>query len=174
MDRFVLAQVQGLTKDNVPLAALDSLGKLFGVGGLTDMVGNIVDVKTSTIDYFNRGVSTGELLLECSKSQEPYCPWVPSALKKAQVKELSSTAAVAKVSTPAGMTSWIVLTKVDSAWKVSGQAVLENEAVTLALQNPTRNVPESDKQNQKSDPYAPTLPPPPSSNSTNVPPVVDL
>ncbi len=178
LDLFALAQIQNLTKENVPLAALDNLGKLFGVGGLTDLVGNIVDVKTATADYFNRGVSTGELLLECSTSQEPYCPWVPSALKNAKVKELSSTAAVAKVTTPAGMTSWIVLAKVGSVWKVSGQGLLENDAVELALKATSKRetTPEKSKQQdakKSSDPYAPA-PPPPASEQKSAPPVMKL
>ncbi len=175
MQRFALAQVQGITKENAPLNTLDNLGKMLGIGGISDLVGSVVDVETATTEYFNRGVSTGELILECTASQKPYCPWVPEALKKAIVKELSSKAAVAKVTTPAGMTSWIVLAKKNAAWKVAGQAVLENEATALALQELPEQTSNSGKktQSKNTDPYAPA-PPPPASDGKAHSPLVEL
>ena len=77
-------------------------------------------------------VGTGELVAQCTRSQSPDCPWEPQALKKAEVKELGTDAAIARVTTPANMTSWLALRKVGEKWLIVGKAVLEDQAAKFA------------------------------------------
>ena len=79
-----------------------------------------------------RGVSTGELMAHCRKAERPDCPWVPESLRNAKVVELGPDAAVASVTTPAGMTSWLALRKQGETWRVVGRAVMENMARAFA------------------------------------------
>ena len=46
--------------------------------------------------------------------------------------ELGPDAAVASVTTPAGMTSWLALRKQGETWRVVGRAVMENMARAFA------------------------------------------
>ena len=46
--------------------------------------------------------------------------------------ELGPDAAVASVTTPAGMTSWLALRKQGENWRVVGRAVMENMARAFA------------------------------------------
>ncbi len=175
MQRFAAAQVQSMTENNTPLHALDSVGKFLGLGGVGDFLGTVLDVQKDSTEHFMRGVSTGELINTCTRAQEPNCPWVPDSLRAAKVKELSPTSAVAQITTPAGMTSWLVLAKEQEMWKVVGQAVLESEAVALTTQK-TQPSPKisntSPEQGKDSDPYAPA-PPPSSSPSAPAKPYVE-
>jgi len=59
---------------------------------------------------------------------------VPESLKAAKITELGADAAVAQVTTPARMTSWLALRKVGEKWLVVGQAVMESTAREYALQ----------------------------------------
>ncbi|HZF61713.1 MAG TPA: hypothetical protein VEZ52_08845, partial [Desulfovibrio sp.] len=52
----------------------------------------------------------------------------------AKITELGADAAVAQVTTPARMTSWLALRKVGEKWLVVGQAVMESTAREYALQ----------------------------------------
>ena len=59
---------------------------------------------------------------------------IGSSLKNAKVTELGPDAAVAQVSTPARMTSWLALRKTGEKWLVVGQAVMESTAREYAQQ----------------------------------------
>ena len=78
---------------------------------------SIVDVEARLQGHFNRGVSTGELMAQCREAQTPDCPWVPESLADAKVTEIGPNAAVAQVTTPARMTSWLALRKVGEKWR---------------------------------------------------------
>ncbi len=166
MKRFAASQVQNLTEKSKPLHALDSVGKFLGLGGVNDFLGTVLDAQKESTEYFTREVSTGELILQCTQSQKPDCPWVPDALLNAKVKELSATTAVVQVTTPTGMTSWLALAQVQDVWKVVGHAALENEAAAFAKQGiatgqaaPTQQGAQQPQQSKEKDPYAPAPPP---------------
>ena len=72
-------------------------------------------------------------IADCTQATYPDCPWVPESLRKAKVKKLNDTAAVASVTTPAGITSWLALQKRGDEWVVVGQAALEDTARKYAL-----------------------------------------
>ena len=71
-------------------------------------------------------------MAHCRKAERPDCPWVPESLRNAKVVELGPDAAVASVTTPAGMTSWLALRKQGETWRVVGRAVMENMARAFA------------------------------------------
>ncbi len=151
MKRFAANEVQGLTKNNAALSALSDMGKFLGIGGMESLLGSVMETPQQITESFTRGVSTGELINACTRSQKPNCPWVPDSLRGAKVKELSEASAVAQVTTPAGMTSWLALTKQGDAWKVVGHAVLENDAAVA-----TKALPEPQKDSDKAKAPTPT------------------
>lgn len=132
MKTFAANQIKNLTREDQALSSLDSLGRMLGLGGMDDLLGSVLNMENRLQGQYTRGVSTGELAARCRAAQSPDCPWVPEALKQAQVIELSDTAAVAKVTTPARMTSWLALRKKGDAWLVVGQAILEKTARVYA------------------------------------------
>ncbi len=167
MKRFAKAEVEGMTQGNSALEAIDNVGKFLGLGGVGDFLGTVLNTQDAATKSFSRGVSTGELINQCTRSQKPNCPWVPESLRTATIKELSDVAAVAQITTPAGMTSWLALAKEGDVWKVVGQAVLEKEATQAAKgivtqQNPSKSsaTPPKQSSSDSSDPYAPAPPPP--------------
>lgn len=130
--RFAAAQINNMTQGDAALRALDSVGKLLGIGGMDDLLGSVMNMQIRLEEQYTRGVSTGELMLECRSAQTPDCPWVPESLQNAKVKEISPTAAVAQVTTPTNISSWLALSKVGDQWVVVGQAPLEGQAVRYA------------------------------------------
>lgn len=130
--RFAAAQINNLTQGDAALRALDSVGKILGLGGMDDLIGSVINMQGRQEAQFTRGVSTGELVLECRNAATPDCPWVPESLKNAKIKEISSTTAVAQVTTPTHIASWLALSKVGDKWLVVGQAPLEGLAVRYA------------------------------------------
>lgn len=130
---FSANEINNMTQESRGLNMLDSLGRQLGIGGVDKMLNSIVDVENDLRQHFHRGVSTGELMADCRQATTPDCPWVPESLKKAKVVKLDETAAVASVTTPAGMTSWLALRKQGENWQVVGQAVLEETARKYAL-----------------------------------------
>lgn len=125
---FAANEVKNMTREDAPLGLLDSLGRSLGIGGVDQLIGSIVDMEARLQGHFNRGVSTGELMAQCREAQTPDCPWVPESLADAKVTEIGPNAAVAQVTTPARMTSWLALRKVGEKWQVVGQAVMESTA----------------------------------------------
>lgn len=129
---FAVNQIKNLTREDKTLSSLDSLGRMLGLGGMDDLLGSVMDMERRLQKQYARGVSSGEMVAQCREAQSPDCPWTPEALKNAEITELSDTAAVAKVTTPARMTSWLALQKKGDAWLVVGQAVLESTARAYA------------------------------------------
>ncbi len=125
---FAANEVKNMTRDDAPLGLLDNLGRSLGIGGVDQLIGSIVDMEARLQGHFNRGVSTGEMMAQCREAQTPDCPWVPESLSTAKVTEIGPNAAVAQVTTPARMTSWLALRKVGEKWLVVGQAVMESTA----------------------------------------------
>lgn len=125
---YAANEVKNMTREDAPLGLLDSLGRSLGLGGVDQLIGSIVDMEARLQGHFNRGVSTGELMAQCREAQTPDCPWVPESLSNAKVTEIGPNAAVAQVTTPARMTSWLALRKVGEKWQVVGQAVMESTA----------------------------------------------
>ena len=125
---FANNDIKNMTKEEAPLGLLDSLGRSLGIGGVDELLGSIVDMEARLHSHFNRGVSTGELMAQCRQAETPNCPWVPESLNNAKVTEIGSDAAVAQITTPARMTSWLALRKIDGKWLVVGQAVMESTA----------------------------------------------
>lgn len=129
---FAANTINALTREDPALRTLDAVGKMLGLGGMEDLVNSVVDTHQRQQELFTRGVSTGELVLECTRATKPNCPWVPEALKAAKVRKLGDTAAIAQVTTPAKLTSWLALRKVGENWLVVGQAPLEATAQAYA------------------------------------------
>ena len=134
MKPFAANQIKSMTREDQALSALDSMGRMLGLGGMEDLLGSVVDMQARLQKEYMRGVSTGELVAQCTKASTPDCPWVPESLKNAKVTELGPDAAVAQVSTPAHMTSWLALRKKGEKWLVVGQAVMESTAREYAQQ----------------------------------------
>lgn len=133
LKRFSANEIANMTQESRGLNMLDSLGRRLGIGGMDKMLNSIVDVENDVRQHFLRGVSTGELMSDCRQATTPDCPWVPESLRKARVVSLNETAAVASVTTPAGITSWLALRKQGDVWVVVGQAALEDTARKYAL-----------------------------------------
>ena len=130
--------IKNLAEDDPTLRALGSLGRLFRLGNVDQMLAGALDMKAQMETDFTRGVSTGELMARCRAADTPDCPWVPQALRDATVVELGEDAAIAKVTTPARLTSWLALRKVGGRWLVVGRAALEQTARQYALAAPAQ------------------------------------
>lgn len=125
-----------MTENDQMLNILNSLGNTFGLGGIQDIISSIVDVQADMKKNFTMGISTGELMAKCKVSETPDCPWVPASLREAQIIEIDKSAAIAKVTTPMKITSWLALRKIGEKWVIVGMAPLENQARSYALKAP--------------------------------------
>lgn len=133
MAAFAENHLRNMTADEPALGSLDALGNLLGLGGVDRLLGNLLDVRGRLETEFRRGVSSGELMARCRTAETPDCPWVPRSLREAKIVELGPDAAIARVTTPARLTSWLALRKVGERWLVVGQAVMEEAARACAL-----------------------------------------
>lgn len=137
-----LAQIEGKsyasnavrtrTAQDKALSTLDAMGRSLGLGGVDDLVGSMLDIEADVRQDFMNGVSTGELAAECSQAKLSGCPWVAASLRAATVKNINETAAVAKVTTPANISTWLALQKRGEQWLVVGQAPREDMASEYA------------------------------------------
>lgn len=125
-------EIKNITDANEALSTLDQLGRSLGIGGMEDLLGNVFDVEKKLRQDFARKVPTGELALECGRKERPGCPWEPASLRKAEVKTLSETAAVARVVSSKQLTTWLALAKKGEDWRIVGWAVLEETAQAYA------------------------------------------
>ncbi len=149
MDAYAANFLKTMTSQMGAFNALNSLGKMFGLGNIDELVNSIVNVKARLSEQFTRGVASGELMAQCRAATTPDCPWEPESLRKAQIKEIDATAAIAKVTTPERLTCWLALHKFGNRWLVVGRAVLEADAKALAQAAPApqeRQKPASAKQ----------------------------
>lgn len=133
MKAFAANQIKNMTRQDQALSSLDSLGRMLGLGGMDELLGSVMDMQARLNKQFTRGVSTGEMMAQCRVAQNPDCPWVPESLRNAQITDLGEAAAVARITTPARMTSWLALRKTGERWLVVGQALLESTARDYAL-----------------------------------------
>ncbi|MBO4336258.1 MAG: hypothetical protein J5846_10590 [Desulfovibrio sp.] len=125
-------EIKNITEANEALSTLDQLGKSLGLGGMEDLLGNVFDVERKLRQDFARKVSTGELALECQRQEKPGCPWVPESLRRGELVSLSESAAVARVTSPKKLTTWLALAKEGEAWRIVGWAVLKDVAEAYA------------------------------------------
>lgn len=137
MDAYAASFLKSMTKNNEALNSINVLGQMLGLGNIDQLVNGIIDVKAKLVNDFSRGVASGELMAQCAKATTPDCPWVPQSLREAQVKEIGSNAAIAKVTTPERLTCWLALQNISGKWFVVGRAVLEDDAKKLALAEKT-------------------------------------
>ena len=138
-----------MTNENEALNMLDSLGQDLGLGGMDQLLGSALNMEDKLRKSLTRGVSTGELMAHCRKAERPDCPWVPESLRNAKVVELGPEAAVASVTTPAGMTSWLALWKQGENWRVVGRAVMENMARAFAQAGQAKAAPAAPAKTQQ-------------------------
>ena len=109
MPRFAANEARNMTNENEALNMLDSLGQDLGLGGMDQLLGSALNMEDKLRKSLTRGVSTGELMAHCRKAERPDCPWVPESLRNAKVVELGPDAAVASVTTPAGMAEPVLI-----------------------------------------------------------------
>lgn len=150
MPAFASNSVKNMTRNDDALNSLNTLTEMFGLGNLNDLsqkfglgsindlIGSVVDMQKRLSGKFDTGVATGELMAQCSRATTPDCPWVPRSLREATVVELGQTAAIAKITTPARLTSWLALRKIGDRWLVVGQAPLEATARAYATAQPVQ------------------------------------
>lgn len=127
------SEVRNLTGNSQVIGALDSIGRMLGFGNVGDLVGQMVDVPGRISRQLEYGVSTGELMARCRRDTEPGCPWAPESLEKGQVTEVGKGAAIARVTSPTGITTWLALALKGKVWQVVGLAPLESQARACAL-----------------------------------------
>ena len=149
MPRFAANEARNMTNENEALNMLDSLGQDLGLGGMDQLLGSALNMEDKLRKSLTRGVSTGELMAHCRKAERPDCPWVPESLRNAKVVELGPEAAVASVTTPAGMTSWLALRKQGENWRVVGRAVMENMARAFAQARQAKAAPAAPAKTQQ-------------------------
>lgn len=149
MPRFAANEARNMTNENEALNMLDSLGQDLGLGGMDQLLGSALNMEDKLRKSLTRGVSTGELMAHCRKAERPDCPWVPESLRNAKVVELGPEAAVASVTTPAGMTSWLALRKQGENWHVVGRAVMENMARAFAQAGQAKAAPAAPAKTQQ-------------------------
>lgn len=122
-----------LMENDEALSALNSLSSMIGLGSLDKLVGEAVDMRSRLEQRFSRGVSNGELMAQCREAKRADCPWIPQSLRDAKVIVVAKDAAVAAVTTPQKLTSWLALREEGDVWKVIGLAADENEARSFAV-----------------------------------------
>lgn len=133
MPKFTANYITSMTENDSALSSLNALGSMLGLGNLDELIGSVMDMRGKLTQEFDQGVSSGELVIQCKRSEHPDCPWVPQSLKSATIVQINDNAAIAKVTTPAKLTSWLALSKIDNKWQIVGQAVLEKRAREYAL-----------------------------------------
>ena len=135
--RYAAAYMDNITQGNPALKALDgTIGRLFGKG-VTDLVNSVASVETQLVGDFKKRVATGELVNECTQAASTSCPWVPASLRAAKIKELGPDAAVAHVTVPGNIATWIAMSKIGEEWKVVGLSPQEEFAERYAKRPPT-------------------------------------
>ena len=133
MGAFAENHIRNMTADAPALGSLDALGNLLGLGSVDRLLDDLLDMRGRLETEFRRGVSSGARMARCRTAETPDCPWVPLSLREAKIVEVGADAAIARVTTPARLTSWLALRKVGGRWLVVGQAVMEETARSYAL-----------------------------------------
>lgn len=133
MPAYANNYVKNLTGKDGVLNPLNELSNMFGLGNIDNLINSFVDIQNKFKQDFERGVSSGELMAQCRQATTPDCPWVPQSLRDAQIIKINDKAAIAKVTTPSKLTSWLALQEKDNKWLVVGHAVMEANAREEAL-----------------------------------------
>lgn len=131
MDAYADNQIRNFTEGDQAMSVINSFGRILGFGNVDELVASLIDLKGNIEQRFTQGVASGELMAQCRTAITPDCPWTPGALRSARVVELGQDAAIAQVTTPAKITSWLGLRKQGGKWLIVGQAVLEARARTM-------------------------------------------
>lgn len=129
--------MKNLTSNDGALNSLNELSNLFGLGNIGNLINSFVDIQAKLKQEFERGVASGELMAQCARADTPDCPWVPQSLRNAQIIKINDKAAIAKITTPAKLTSWLALQEKNNKWLVVGHAVMEANAREEALEPET-------------------------------------
>ena len=139
--RYAAAFMDNLTQGNSALKALDSVAdKLFGMG-VADMVNSVASVEAQLVADFKKRVATGELVNECSQAASTDCPWAPASLRNAKIKELGPDAAVAHVTVPGNIATWLAMQQIEGEWKIVGLSPQEELAARYAKNPPSLKTP---------------------------------
>ena len=136
LDAYANNSLTAMTSSNAVYDSLNSLSGMLGLGNLDQMINSVIDYKAIIKKELAQGVASGELKLQCAQGSQINCPWTPQALRDAQIIELNTNAAIAKVTTQAQLTSWLALRKNGENWQVVGQTLYEADARKLALAQP--------------------------------------
>jgi hypothetical protein len=154
--RYAAAYMDNLTQNNPALRALDSAAsKLFGLG-VADMIKSLAPMEEQLVDDFRTRVATGELVNECSRAASTDCPWVPTSLRNAKIKELGPDAAVAHVTVPGNIATWIAMAKTGEEWKIVGLSPREELAARYAKSRPVPPAPPARQPAAPAGPEKPT------------------
>ncbi|MDR2695257.1 MAG: hypothetical protein LBC79_02615 [Deltaproteobacteria bacterium] len=154
--RYAAAFLDNLTQGNPALRALDSAaGKLLGMG-VADMVNSLTQMEEQIAGDFKNRVATGELVNECSQAASSGCPWVPASLRSAKIKELGPEAAVAHVTVPGNIATWIAMAKTGGEWKIVGLSPREEFATRYAQNPPAPPAPPAQRPAAPAGPEKPT------------------
>ena len=136
LSAYAANQVRNLTNNDAVLGTLNKWSNQLGVGRLDNIIDNVMDVGGKIRQELTEGVASGQIMAQCARALTPDCPWSPSALKNAKIVDLSQDAAIAQVTTPANITSWLAMRKIDGAWKIVGRAPMESAARKFATTDP--------------------------------------
>lgn len=146
MDAYANNYIGSLAGSAEVPSSLNAIGQVFGIDNLDKFIGNLVGMKARLANQFTEGVASGELAAQCRTTASAGCPWIPQSLRDAQIVEISPTAAIAKVTTPQSLVSWLALRKIGDKWLIVGQAVMENQARSMAMANLGSQTPGQGKQ----------------------------
>lgn len=156
--------LQEIIRSDFTLNILNDMGELVGVR-MDRILDRVSDIGDELAQELQEGVATGDLTAHCRKTLNPNCPWVASSLRDARVVKLDDTAAVAQVTTPAAITSWLALARIAGHWQVVGQTPMEQSARQMAVAaaasapvSPPRAAQEAPAEGRKATP-APISPP---------------
>ncbi|MBQ4566885.1 MAG: hypothetical protein IJA79_02015 [Desulfovibrio sp.] len=153
--------IKNLTQENQTLNAMDSLGRELGLGSVDSLLGGLLGDRAGDLaKSFAEGVASGALEDQCRASTDSRCPWVAASLEKAEVKDVSKDAAVAKVVTPAGGVSWLALQQRANTWVVVGRSGSEKMATAFALALDTPAAPAKDNTKDAAKPEEQATPAP--------------
>lgn len=133
MRAYAYNHIKSMTQNDEALSSLNALGNLLGLGGIDQLINSVMDMKSRMSQEFERGVSSGELVGECRRSETAGCPWIPQSLRNASIVKLDDNSAIARVTTPSKLSSWLALSRIDGMWMIVGQAIMESDARTFAL-----------------------------------------
>ena len=154
--RYAAACMNNITQGNPALRMLDSAAsRLFGTG-VTDLITSVASVEEQLVSDFKTRVSTGALVNECSQAASTGCPWVPVSLRAAKIKELGPDAAVAHVTVPGNIATWIAMSKIGAVWKIVGMSPQEELATRYAKNSPPPPVPPAHPPAAPAGPEKPT------------------